>query len=245
MAAANIIINFTSNVNDGCHKVYYGTDPMGPFTSYITVSCGIGVGINCTASIPITVPIDTCTPINYYGYVEACCNTVPEGKIPWSAIYTPAEPCGQVQFSCTNPPIPGQPCPVFDAGIGCNGTLGEIAQKADGEVFSFCYPGGAAEPAVVSSAELAGYTVGTPASPECCNDCVTILIQLDPLPGLPIRVEYEECCLEGLDLIGSVNASAGSPVNTTRCVRRGSWATDQVIGCVITELPGTCNCAEA
>jgi hypothetical protein len=242
MAAANIIINFTSNVDNGCHRVYYGTSPSGPFTSYITVTCGTGIGVPCVANIPITVPTDTCTPINYYGYIEACCNTSPAGQIPWSAIYTPAEPCGQVQFTCTNPSIPGGPCGVFNAGTGCNGVLGEIAQKADGEVFSFCYPGGVADPAVEASAIASGYTVDTPVSPECCNDCVTIQIQLNADPGLPIRVEYEECCLEGPDLIGSVNGTAGLPVNVTRCVRRGSWATDQTTGCTITELPGTCTC---
>lgn len=238
MAIANIIINFTSNVNDGCHRVYYGTNPLGPFTSYVTVSCGTGIGVPCVATIPITVPTDTCTPITYYGYVEACCNTLPAGQIPWSAIYTPAEPCGQIEFTCGS-----DTCSDFDAGTGCNGALGNVSDKASGETFSFCYPGGVIDPLVQAAAEAVGYTVAPAATPSCCNDCVEIQIDLTPTAGLPIRVQYEICCPDGSPgLLRSVTATYPSVVNVTKCVRRDSWATDQLAGTVITQLPGTCTC---
>ena len=238
MAIANIIINFTSNVSNGCHNVCYGTTPGGPYPNCEVVTCTPGIGASCTATIPITVATDTCTPVTYYGYIEACCNDNELGRIPWSAVYYPEEPCAQVEFTCTN-----DPCSTFDAGIGCNGTLGLIQEKALGQTFSLCYPGGAVEPAVQSAAEAAGYTVALASPQACCNDCVNIQIQLTPSLGLPIRVQYEICCPDGAPgLIRSITASAPDVVNVTRCVRRNSWSTDQTTGTVITELPGTCTC---
>jgi len=234
----NVIINFTSNVNDGCHQVYYGTDPGGPFTGPVAVSCATGLGVPCVATVPIVVDNDTCEPTFLYGYIQACCNDNELGKIPWSAVYTPEEPCGQVLFACTDP----AGCGAFDAGIGCNGAFGNTTGGiADGESFSLCYPGGNIEPAIQSAAEAQGYTVTeNPPVEACCNDCIDITVTLSPTVG-SMKFMYEQCCGSETGTLQQIIAAYPDVVTETVCARRNSWASSNPANTTVVE-GSPCGC---
>jgi hypothetical protein len=47
---------------------------------------------------------ESCTPVTYYGYIQACCETdgSPNGRIPWQVTFTPNPNCKAVEFNCNN-----------------------------------------------------------------------------------------------------------------------------------------------
>jgi hypothetical protein len=214
---ANIVINFTSNVDNGCHNVYWGTVPGGPYPNSAAVSCPLGVGMACTAYLPITIDNETCDEVTYYGYIEACCNTIPAGQIPFSVTFTPAPPCVALTFTCNTE----GGCAVMNGFTGCQGLIGEWDAKIEGESFSFCYDSSTTNAAsATASAELAGYTV-TEDPTICCYDCVSVRITYDGTA--PARVQYLNC--NSTSTKTSINF-IGPATTQDICARRDSWATD-------------------
>jgi hypothetical protein len=65
--------------------------------------------VPCSTSIPITVDNESCVPVTYYGYIQACCETLgsPNGRIPWQVTFVPNPTCIGVEFDCNNLTIAG------------------------------------------------------------------------------------------------------------------------------------------
>jgi hypothetical protein len=167
MAAAEILITFTSNVATGCNRAYY-TDPdtglpVGPFT----ITCSPALG-SCTISIPVTVDPEGCVPVTYVGYIEACCNSVGElGQIPWTATFVPNPDCVGVVFECQTSPS----CAVVLPTGSCD-TVTEINAKKLATTFTLCYPGGVAGGSI-DPVEWSEYTY-VDDTDICCSGCQTI-----------------------------------------------------------------------
>ena len=174
---ANIVINFTSNVADGCHNAYWGTIPGGPYPNNTIISCTPGVGVPCTAYLPITINNESCDPVTWYGYIEACCNTEEAGQIPFSVVFTPSEPCQAVELTCTQP----GGCGPISLGLGpnCDGLpYGNWTAKAENEVFNVCYVDGITGADYLDKAAAiaaAGYEA-LANTDVCCYNCVYITI---------------------------------------------------------------------
>jgi len=104
MAVGNIVVNFTSNYN-GCHRVCYRQGGTGAYTctscSPCTVNCA-GGGSPCSTSIPITVDNASCAPIDFDGYVQACCEDSASlvGRIPFTAVFVPTGACYSYNITC-------------------------------------------------------------------------------------------------------------------------------------------------
>lgn len=99
---ATINVNFTSNYV-GCHRMFWkrSTESTynGPFLA--TPPC-LGGGAPCTISFYDTVDTESCTAIQYEGYVQACCReeSDPAGRIPFSVTFTPAPSCTPINVTC-------------------------------------------------------------------------------------------------------------------------------------------------
>lgn len=105
MAVGNIVVNFTSNYN-GCHRVCYRQGGTGAYTctscAPCTVNC-LGNGSPCSTTIPIIVDNTSCDPIDFDGYVQACCEDITSmvGRIPFSTVFNPTASCTAYEVICT------------------------------------------------------------------------------------------------------------------------------------------------
>ncbi len=108
MAPVASSINLTFNANyTGCHRVCWRTPGVGAYPLYdctITVNC-TGGGNSCSAIIPITVDNQTCDPVTFDGYVQACCEDEgsAEGRLPFSVTFTPNPNCKGYTIVCEGP----------------------------------------------------------------------------------------------------------------------------------------------
>jgi len=98
---ATIQVTFTANYI-GQHRVCYRMNNTGAYTC-ITVSCA-GGGAPCTADIPIVVDNETCTPVEFDGYVQAICEDInsTQGRVPFSVTFTPTPSCRNYDVTCNN-----------------------------------------------------------------------------------------------------------------------------------------------
>lgn len=102
LVPANIVVDFTANY-DGNHRVCYRIGNSGPYTCVTTI-CTIG---SCSANIPIFVDNETCTTIQFNGYVQASCQDISStiDRIPFSADFVPAPGCKLYVVTCVNAPV--------------------------------------------------------------------------------------------------------------------------------------------
>jgi len=100
---ATINVNFTSNYV-GCHRLFWRKTPAGPYTGPIEAAppC-TGGGNPCTITFFDVVDTESCDPIEYNGYVQACCEDVtsPIGRIPWVTTFTPSATCLPFEIVCS------------------------------------------------------------------------------------------------------------------------------------------------
>ena len=99
---ATITINFTSNYV-GCHRLFWRKTPSGAYTGPIeaTPPC-TGNGDPCSITFTDIVDTEACVPVDYNGYVQACCEDVasPLGRIAWTLTYTPSPTCLPITITC-------------------------------------------------------------------------------------------------------------------------------------------------
>jgi hypothetical protein len=71
------------------------------------VNC-TGGGNPCQAIIPILVDNSTCVNVDFNGYVQATCELEASlnGRIPFSVIFTPVQPCNKWDITCGSADIP-------------------------------------------------------------------------------------------------------------------------------------------
>ena len=100
---ATINVNFTSNYV-GCHRLFWRKTPSGAYTGPVeaTPPC-TGGGNPCTITFYDVVDTESCSPIEYNGYVQACCETIDSanGRIPWTVTFTPSATCLPVEITCS------------------------------------------------------------------------------------------------------------------------------------------------
>lgn len=102
--AASITVTFTSEYI-GCHRVCYRLNNSGGY-SCTNVDCA-GGGASCSVTIPITVDNETCTTVEFDGYVQACCQDVSSlvDRIPFSTSFVPSPSCKRYLATCNNVPL--------------------------------------------------------------------------------------------------------------------------------------------
>jgi hypothetical protein len=106
MAAATIDLTFISQYTLGCHNVYYRIQGSGDPYTQETVNCPLHFppdpAPSCSYSINITVDDETCDPVIYEGYVQACCeNSLSlEGRVPFTVTFTPNPVCKSYEVTC-------------------------------------------------------------------------------------------------------------------------------------------------
>lgn len=98
---ATMTVNFTSNYN-GPHRVCWRIGNSGPYDCSTIVNCP-GLGNPCQAVIPITVDNNTCSPVNFNGYVQAACELEASlnGRIPFSVDFIPNPDCKKWDVTCS------------------------------------------------------------------------------------------------------------------------------------------------
>jgi hypothetical protein len=208
MAAAEIIINFTSRVADGCHNVCYGTTPGGPYPTCVYVACTPGIGNPCVATISITVDPEACYPTTYYGYIEACCNTEPIGRIPWEATFTPDPTCQAVSFVCATVGIAG--LTITNPGVGYSSApiISVSGGGGGGASFTCTIDGSGSIDTVTLVSSGSGYT-GTPTVTLSGGGTPTVPAVLTPILGTCPEFNAGSTCNE--DPFGNVPVR---PLNT-------------------------------
>lgn len=108
MAPIAASINITFNANyAGCHRVCWRAPGVGAYPLYdctLQVNC-VGSGNSCSATVPIMVDNQSCDPVTYDGYVQACCEDIdsPNGKLPFSITFTPNPNCKGYTITCVGP----------------------------------------------------------------------------------------------------------------------------------------------
>jgi len=105
-------------------------------------------------------------------------------------------------------------CPPFDPGANCEGANyagngGVIPALPPGSEFTLCYIDGI-PPTVPSS-----YTVTT--SPECCYDCISVIIQANGFDPLPTII-YTDCTTNTIQIYQMTNY-----LDILACVLNNSW----------------------
>lgn len=96
---ASITVTFTSYYA-GLHRVCYRQGGSGPYTC-ATVNCA-GGGASCSYVINIVVDNETCTPVNFDGYVQAACEDInsTNNRVPFTATFTPSPSCKRYEVTC-------------------------------------------------------------------------------------------------------------------------------------------------
>lgn len=121
-AIATINVNFTSNYV-GCHRLFWRRGSVGAYNGPVeaTPPC-TGNGNPCTITFFDVVDTEACEPVNYEGYVQACCEDVdsPTGRIPFSTTYTPTPTCFPFDITCSNTFV--DTLRIIDPGSGYDGT---------------------------------------------------------------------------------------------------------------------------
>jgi hypothetical protein len=115
---ATITVNFTSNYV-GCHRLFWRKTTSGAYTGPVeaTPPC-TGGGNPCSITFYDVVDTESCAPIEYNGYVQACCEDVTSanGRIPWTVTYTPSATCLPVEITCSAVEVDS--LSVIDGGSG-------------------------------------------------------------------------------------------------------------------------------
>lgn len=97
-----INVNFTSNYV-GCHRLFWKRSTASTYNGPVLASppC-LGNGNPCTISFYDTVDTESCTAIQYEGYVQSCCRDVTDtaGRIAWTVTYTPNPSCTALTVTC-------------------------------------------------------------------------------------------------------------------------------------------------
>lgn len=100
---ASIDITFNANYV-GCHRICFRLlgNPTYDCTTQVTCT---GNGAPCSATIGIQIDNNSCVPVNYEGYVQACCESVdsPNGQVPFTVIFNPNPNCKGYTITCTGP----------------------------------------------------------------------------------------------------------------------------------------------
>lgn len=224
LVPATLTITFTSNNLDGCHNIYYRTPDSGPYSVY-NITCSPAIG-TCTANISIMIDSDGCTPVTYYGYIEACCNEAGElGQVPFPAVtFTPSpSPCTAVNFRCNEP----GGCNNNTTGTDFCFTPGELGAKSFNTQFTLCYDGGAAN---VPAPLLLEYTC-TDDPLACCNSCVTVNVTS------VVGGAYQYVSCDGI----LTNATIGPfDPGDTICALKNSWSANSGAAITFTETSNIC-----
>lgn len=227
LVPATITVNFTAYYTLGCHRVCYSTNPLGPFDDCVEetfVSAG-----PASIEVPILVDPESCDPVTYYGYIQACCEELGSlnGRVTWNATYTPTPTCTAVRFTAnTDPSTPY----ITNTGNFCSDS-GEIQTKAIGTEFVLCYDGGTSGPNFLAAAGAPGgwlaqgYTYLDDPS-VCCNDCVTVSVS-----GTG-NYQYVDCT--GQLINASVTGSA------TICAKVDSWSANYPATIMFSQTAPTC-----
>ena len=113
LVPATITVNFTAQYV-GPHRVCYRivgdpsytcTVPGGPGPGFHPICSG--GGLPCSYDIPITVDNETCTQIDYEGYVQPACEseTSLNGRVPFTVSFIPDPACNGYDVTCNDSPV--------------------------------------------------------------------------------------------------------------------------------------------
>jgi hypothetical protein len=107
IVTATITVDFTANYSGG-HRVCWRIQGSGnPYDCTTIVSC-VGGGTTCQAIINVDVNTTSCDgTITFEGYVQAACEDVlsTNGRLPWTADFTPNPICNRVEVNCAFGPL--------------------------------------------------------------------------------------------------------------------------------------------
>jgi len=97
LVPVNIQIDFTANYA-GQHRVAYRIVGA-PAYSFVTTTCVVGA---CQVLISVMVDNETCTTVQYEGYVQPVCQDIAstDGRTPWSIVFTPTPACARYIVTC-------------------------------------------------------------------------------------------------------------------------------------------------
>lgn len=147
LVPANINVNFTA-VYVGNHRVCYRIGNSGAYTC-VTVNCA-GGGTACSVAIPITVDNETCTNIQFNGYVQPTCIDIASDidQLPFSVTFVPTPSCKAYVVTCNSASVaaptmtaggsgynPASPPSVLFTGGGGTGVVG-VANVGTGFIIS-------------------------------------------------------------------------------------------------------------
>jgi len=200
---ATINVNFTSNYV-GCHRLFWKRITSATYTGplYAIPPC-LGGGAPCTITFYDTVDTESCTNVQYEGYVQACCREESDttGRIPFTVTFTPSPTCLPLTVTCSLVEVAGL-TPLVE-GSGYN----PMAPP------SVTFVGGLPS---VSAAATA--TVGT-------GDIDTLALSNQPTgPDIPSGVTYGPVgviALAPATGVASVNATSASDGDNITCPING------------------------
>ena len=112
-------VSWQSNYN-GPHRVCWREVGQPTYTCTSTGShpnCGV---VPCSYNIPITVDNETCTPVNYEGYVQAACEAESSlaGRIAFAVSFVPSPACERFEVICDSSIVDS--LVILNAGSGYN-----------------------------------------------------------------------------------------------------------------------------
>lgn len=196
MPTINGTIKILFYANHPDNTVCYTID--GGSQTCISVSCPNTTGTwpqPCGVDIPITVESETCTNVEFDGYIESDCNEDgAAGQIPWSYTYYGDGGCSMYTWTCVDPI-----CSSWDPGLGCDGlhpltSAGQLIPSApQGTEVSLCVNPQNSFPLPPAGS---GWDDDPPVLEDtCCYDCVKIVLAFDPedISSGNVELLYMEC----------------------------------------------------
>ena len=101
LIAASITVNFLSNYA-GQHRVCWRTGGAGAYNCTTLVSCPGSSATPCSVAISITVDNETCTNVDFDGYVQAVCEdeASTNGRVTFSTSFVPDPSCKRYVATC-------------------------------------------------------------------------------------------------------------------------------------------------
>lgn len=104
---ATITVDFNASYV-GCHRLFWRRGAVGAYNGPVlaTPEC-TGGGNPCSITFTDIVDTESCTPVEYEGYVQACCEdeTSTTGRVPFVITFTPSPTCLPITFTCDNVPL--------------------------------------------------------------------------------------------------------------------------------------------
>lgn len=226
LVPATLKVNFAAIYVLGCHRICYSTNPLGPFDTCLEETFSAGPS---TFEVPVMVDPESCDPVNYYGYIQACCEDAESenGRVNWTATYTPTPLCTAVKVKAI-----GSPTVAMTAPNMCTNP-GEFNAKAPGTEFYVCYEGGiTGANFITDDTGPTGWTArgftATDSTDVCCANCCTYEVDC----GLGATYQYINCS-------GNIITAIGSGTELI-CAKQGSVSPDAGSTIIITQINTVC-----